>query len=107
MHVLKKASHCVGKRTNNQAEYEALLGALEAAKTLGGEELVCHLDSELVAKHLTGEYRVKDPELRKLWLKVQALKRCFRQVRFVNVPRTNSYIQEADRLVNQALDEAL
>jgi ribonuclease HI len=104
--VVKRASRCLGKRTNNQAEYEALIAALEAAVALGGEELTCHLDSELVAKHLTGEYRVKDPELRKLWLKVQQLKSCFRHVRFVNVPRTNGYIQEADRLVNEALDKA-
>jgi ribonuclease HI len=96
----------LGKRTNNQAEYEALIAALETAAALGAEEVTCHLDSELVAKHLTGEYKVKNPELRKLWNRAQNLKQCFKQVHFVNVPRTNSYIQEADRLVNQALDAA-
>lgn len=104
--VLKSGSRYLGKRTNNQAEYEALIAALEAAKAIGSGEVTCHLDSEVVAKHLKGEYRVRNPELRKLWTKVQELKQCFGKVSFVNVPRTNSYIQEADALVNQTLDKA-
>jgi ribonuclease HI len=104
--VLKSGSRYLGKRTNNQAEYEALIAALEAAKAIGNGEVTCHLDSEVVAKHLKGEYRVRNPELRKLWTKVQELKQCFGKVSFVNVPRTNSYIHEADALVNQTLDKA-
>lgn len=102
--ILKTRSHCLGERTNNQAEYEALIAALETAVALGAEEVTCYLDSELVVKHLTGEYKVKNPALLKLWSRVRELKQCFKQIRFVNVPRTNRYIQEADRLVNQALD---
>ena len=105
--VLKSGSRYLGKRTNNQAEYEALIAALEAAKAIGSEEVTCRLDSEVVAKHLKGEYRVRNPELRKLWIKVQELKQCFGKVSFVNVPRTNSYIQEADALVNLTLDKAV
>ena len=104
--VLKSGFRYLGKRTNNQAEYEALITALETAATLGTEEVTCHVDSEIVAKHLKGEYRVKNPELQKLWTKVQELKHCFKQVSFVHVPRTNGYIQEADKLVNKTLDEA-
>ncbi len=69
--------------------------------------MVFHLDSELVCRHLTGEYQVKNPELRKLWVKVQDLVRRFKRVQFVNVPRSNSFIQEADRLVNKRLDETV
>ena len=104
--VQKAEARYLGKRTNNQAEYEALIAALESAVGLGAEEVVCHLDSELVCKQLTGQYKVKNPELQKLWMKTRELKRCFKQVSFLNVPRTNSFIQEADRLVNQELDEA-
>jgi ribonuclease HI len=104
--VLKTRSRYLGERTNNQAEYEALIAALETAVALGAEEVTCYLDSELVAKHLTGEYKVKNPELQKLWSRARELKQCFKQIHFVNVPRTNSYIQEADKLVNQALDAA-
>jgi ribonuclease HI len=104
--ALKAESRFLGKRTNNQAEYEALIAALESAAKLGVEEIVCYLDSELVSKHLTGEYKVKNAELRMLWEKIQKLKGCFKSVRFVNVPRTNKFIQEADSLVNEQLDEA-
>jgi ribonuclease HI len=103
--VVKAESCFLGKRTNNQAEYEALIAALKAAVELDAKEAVCHLDSQLVCKHLTGEYRVKDPQLHKLWVKVQELKRCFTHIQFVNVPRTNQFIRQADFLVNQRLDE--
>jgi ribonuclease HI len=104
--VVKKQSRCLGVRTNNQAEYEALIAALESAAAIGAEELICHLDSEVVAKHLTGEYKVKNAALKQLWNRAQELKKRFKKVSFVNVPRTDRYIQEADRLVNEALDEA-
>ncbi|MCW4017731.1 MAG: ribonuclease HI family protein [Candidatus Bathyarchaeota archaeon] len=104
--VLKSDSRFLGKRTNNQAEYEGVLAGLEAAVTLGVSDVVFHLDSELVCRHLTGEYRVKNPELRKLWVKAQDLVRHFNRVQFVVVPRSNSFIQKADRLVNERLDEA-
>jgi len=104
--VLKTQSRFLGIRTNNQAEYEALIAALEAAILLGAEETICHLDSELVCRHLTGEYRVKNADLRKLWGKVQDLKRCFKLISYTSVPRTNRYIQKVDQLVNERLDEA-
>jgi ribonuclease HI len=100
-------SRYVGSRTNNQAEYEALIAALESAISLGAQEVLCHLDSELVVKQVTGEYRVKNKELKKLWNKVQELRQYFKKTSFVNVPRTNMYIQKADALVNEALDEKL
>lgn len=103
--VLDAGSRFLGKRTNNQAEYEALIFALETAENLGAEEVICHLDSELVGKHLTGKYKVKNPELKKLWNKTQQLTRRFKKVTFVNVSRTDSYIVKADELVNEILDE--
>ncbi len=104
--VLKAESRFLGRRTNNQAEYEALFGALEAAVAFQPEVVTCRLDSELVCKHLTGEYSVKDPELRRLYDKVIVLRGCFKKISFLNVPRTDRFIEEADRLVNDRLDEA-
>ena len=104
--VLMAKSRYVGLRTNNQAEYEALIMALESAVALGVEEVACHFDSELVAKQLTGEYAVKNLELRKLWNNAQELRKHFKKVSFMNVPRTNSQIQKADKLVNETLDAA-
>lgn len=103
--IIKADSHFIGEHTNNQAEYDALIAALEFAVANKVEEVVCHLDSELVAKQLKGEYRVKNFELQKLWCRAQELKRCFKKITFVNVPRTNVYIQRADALVNKTLDE--
>ena len=103
--VLATNSRYLGLRTNNQAEYEALIAALQFAATVNAEEVICHLDSELVAKQLTGEYTVKNSELRKLWRKIQELNRCFKNVRFISVPRSNIQIQKADTLVNAVLDE--
>ena len=103
--VLLAKSRYLGSRTNNQAEYEALIAALESAAELQAIEVTCHLDSQLVVKQLTGEYGVKNFELRKLWRKVQNLKKAFQKTSFVSVPRTNVQIQKADALVNEVLDQ--
>jgi ribonuclease HI len=105
--VLTSNSRFLGSRTNNQAEYEAVIAALKSAVALHVDEVVCHLDSELVVKQLTGEYTVKNAALRKLFNKVQELSRCFSKVSFINVPRTNIQIQKVDALVNGALDREL
>lgn len=103
--TVKADSSFIGVHTNNQAEYEALLMALKFASDTKAQEVVCHLDSELVAKQLNGEYTVKNHELKQLWRSVQELKKCFLKISFVNVPRSNSQIQRADELVNKTLDE--
>jgi len=102
--VLKRHSECIGVRTNNQAEYEALISALESASTLTYDEVICHLDSKLVVEQLNGRYKVKDSELRILWSKVQKLMEKFERVIFRHVPRTNSLIAAVDQMVNDALD---
>ncbi len=104
--ILKKHSKYVGIRTNNQAEYEALISALEFASGLNSQEVICYLDSELIVKHLNGEYRVTSPNLKILWLKVQELRQSFRKISFVHISRADSYIQVVDSLANQALDKA-
>ena len=103
--VLRSDRGFLGECTNNQAEYHALISALRAAAELGANEATCHLDSELVVKQLKGEYAVRNSGLRQLWRKVQELKTRFEVVKFLNVPRTNGFIQRADELVNQTLDE--
>jgi len=97
-------SRYVGVCTNNQAEYKALLAALETVAALKTETVTCHLDSELVVKQLSGEYRVKNKELKQLWQKVQEIKKQFSEAKFVNVPRSHRVIQKVDKLVNLTLD---
>ena len=77
--TVKADSRFIGVHTNNQAEYEALLMALKFASDKKTQEIVCHLDSELVAKQLNGQYAVKNNELWLLWRKVQQLKVCFKK----------------------------
>lgn len=105
--MVKRYSKYVGIRTNNQAEYEALISALKAAHELDGREVSCYLDSELVVKHLNGEYKVRNPKLKTLWLKVRELEQGFRRLSFMCVPRTDSHLQTVDRLANVAVDRAI
>ncbi len=102
--LLKKHSSYIGYRTNNQAEYEALIAGLKFALSAGAEEVSCFLDSQLVTKQLNGEYAVRNFELKKLWIKTQNLKKELSTVHFTNVPRNNPRIEKADQLLNETLD---
>ena len=104
--LLKTYSKYVGIRTNNQVEYEALISALESASKLTDQQVTCFIDSELIAKQLNGEYKVRNPRLKALWLKVQELKQSFERVTFKSIPRTDIHLRQVDRLANQALDRA-
>lgn len=95
-------SKYLGTGTNNQAEYTALLTGLELAKKHKINNLQCFLDSELVVKQLNKEYRVKDADLAKLFVKVWNLGQEFDSISFNHVRR--EFNKEADRLVNLALD---
>ena len=94
----------IGHATNNQAEYQAVLRALQEAKKLGLREVEFFLDSELVVRQLNQEYKIKDAELGKLFVKIWNLRQEFRRLTFRHLPREQNH--EADRLVNEALDEA-
>ncbi len=103
--VVKADSRFLGVRTNNQAEYEALISALDFALEAGADEVACYLDSELVGRQMKGEYSVKNLELRRLYLRAHALRVKFKKAEFYNVARSNSFISQADSLVNKTLDE--
>lgn len=101
-HLLKRY---IGETTNNQAEYQALIMALEEAKALGVTDADCRLDSELVVKQLNGQYKVKDTDLQAQFVKVWNLKQQFKTISFSHVRREQNKL--ADKLVNQAIDEHL
>lgn len=102
--TLKADAQFMGKRTNNQAEYEALLMALRYAVEQNAEEVTCHLDSELVTKQLNGQYQVKNAELQLLNRQAKTLLANFKKVSLISVPREHPQISRADALVNQTLD---
>ncbi len=95
---------CVGDCTNNQAEYKAIIKALELATAHCRKKLMCFMDSELVVKQLSGAYRIKNEKLRELFYILKDRERAFEEVVYNHTKRTNQFIQHADKLVNDALD---
>lgn len=71
--VLKEISRSIGRRTNNQAEYEALLYALRESRSLPAGPVVIRTDSELMYYQMNGRYRVRDAGLKPLHAAAQAL----------------------------------
>lgn len=100
--VVGTISRYIGNTTNNQAEYQALIAGLEEVRRLGGEEVECILDSELVVKQMQREYRVKHKDLAPLFMKVYNLSLQFKKISFRHVRREDN--RAADILVNKALD---
>lgn len=100
--VIAEISRYIGETTNNQAEYRALLAGIEKAKEIGAEELSFYLDSELVVKQLNREYKVKNPELAPLFVKIWNKTLEFKKVTFHHIRRELN--KEADRLANEAMD---
>ena len=100
--VLDEVAETIGVATNNVAEYRALLKGVERAAALGANEIELINDSELVARQLTGAYKVKHPAMKPLYEEAMAALRGFDAWRIRSVPRAQN--AEADRLVNEALD---
>lgn len=104
----KQYSEVLGEATNNEAEYQAVIFALEKFKALFGKKLAkstdidIKSDSELLVKQLNGEYKIMEPDLQPLFLKIWNLKLDFKKIKFSLIPREKN--KEADRLVNEALD---
>ena len=101
--VLKKHAEFIGKATNNQAEYKALIKGLELAKELNPQEVNCYLDSELVVKQMRQEYRVKDKDLQPLFIKAWNAAIKLKKVSYHHIGRELN--KEADKLLNLELDK--
>ena len=95
----------IGEATNNVAEYRAVLLGIELARQLGAKELEIVNDSELVARQIGGQYKVKHAGLKPPFLETMRELREFDHWSVRNVRRESN--ERADELVNQALDEAL
>ncbi len=109
--LAKKYGECIGNRTNNDAEYEALILGLQKIKLVLGKdkakkvEVSCLLDSELVVKQLNHEYRLKEERIQKYFIEIWNLMFDFAEVTFAHIPREKNKI--ADAMVNEALDGQL
>ena len=104
----KKYGEYIGITTNNEAEYKAAILALKKVKQLIGSDKSSEIivefivDSELLAKQLNGEYKIKDANLQSLFMELWNLKLDFSKVTFTHVLRNKN--KEADKLVNEVLD---
>ena len=101
--IAAEGSETIGRATNNQAEYEALTRALEAAADFGFDEVVVKGDSQLIVKQVRGEWDANDPELREKRVRVRELLEGFDEWSLDHVPREIN--SRADELANEALDE--
>ena len=94
-------SKFVGRVTNNQAEYMAVIAALEKTLSLGYDEVEIHADSELIVRQINGRYRVKNTNLKPLYLKTMELKSLLKNFTITHIPRNLN--SEADRLAGEAV----
>lgn len=105
----KRYTDFIGEnKTNNEAEYEALIFALKKLKSLLGSkrsketEVVCYSDSELIIKQLNHEYKLKDSKIQAYFVKIWNLMLDFGKVEFAHIPRERNTL--ADKLANEAMD---
>ncbi|MDI6717831.1 MAG: ribonuclease HI family protein [Patescibacteria group bacterium] len=104
----KKYSEYLGIKTNNEAEYEAVIFALKKAKQLIGKEkskkteIEIKSDSELIIMQLSGEYKLKEEKLIQPFIKIWNLKQDFKKVIFTHIFREQN--KKADTMVNKELD---
>ena len=106
--IIKSYGERLGIKTNNEAEYAAIVSALKKIKALFGKEktkkmkVEMRMDSELAMKQLTGQYKIENERIIPLFVAVWNLKIDFANVTFSHVPREKN--KEADKMVNEALD---
>lgn len=107
----KEYSEYIGdSRTNNEAEYEALVFAMKKTKALLGSQkakasrLSCYADSELMVKQLNHQYKLKDDKVQRYFIQIWNMMMDFESVDFVHIPREENGL--ADKLANRAMDMA-
>ena len=110
--IIKRFGEYLGDNlTNNEAEYQAVIFALKKFKAVFGKkiaevsEVEIRSDSELLAKQMSGIYKIEDEKIQRFFIEIWNLKIDFKGVKFKAIPREKN--KEADRLVNEALDQQM
>ncbi len=103
--IVAERSKYLGLATNNRAEYEAVILALEAAAELNAGAVTIFTDSQLIARQLTGRYKIKNPDLIPLHGRIKKLAAGFGSFKIVEIPREKN--KPADGLANKCLDGAV
>jgi ribonuclease HI len=101
--VIHEISEYIGTQTNNVAEYTALYRAFEyLSQVARGEKVEVKMDSELVIRQMKGEYKVKNPALKEIYVKSKELEKHFASVVYTHIRR--EFNSHADALANKAMD---
>jgi ribonuclease HI len=100
--IVKEVGKFIGRSTNNEAEYKAVIEGLKTCQILKADELEFYIDSLLVASQLNGKYKVKNPRMKNLFNEAKKLEQNFKKVVYTHVPREENFL--ADNLVNEVLD---
>jgi len=103
--ILEEYKEYIGITTNNVAEYKTLIKGLTLAKKYAPDEVHMIMDSELIIRHMRGEYKVKAEHLKLLFQEAKRKEQELRHVIYEEVPREQTMQARADMLVNQAIDE--
>lgn len=107
--INKNYSSYLGKKTNNEAEYEAVIFALKKLKALVGKdktkdlEVEVFMDSQLAVRQLSYEYKIESSNIVPLFVKIHNLRLAYKRIDFIHIPREKN--KDADKLVNMELDK--
>jgi ribonuclease HI len=100
--IIASISRCLGTTTNNQAEYRAIIAALEEALNLGAKQVTLYSDSKLVVEQINGRYKIKNTALRPLYTEIVKLTGALESFKIASIPREKN--TAADALANKALN---
>jgi ribonuclease HI len=102
--LLLETAATIGRATNNEAEYQALISGLSAALKFTTKKVIAYSDSQLMVNQVKGSWKLNDAKLQALFRKVISAEAEFDSVEYIHVPRETNEISRADRILNQALD---
>ena len=102
--VIKEIGKFIGRSTNNEAEYRAVMEALKMCGVKKDLDLEFFIDSLLVVSQLNGRFKVKEPRMKKYFNEIKLLEKNFKSVKYTHVERAKN--SEAERIVNEVLDNA-
>ena len=102
--IIKEIGKFIGRSTNNEAEYQAVVEALKTCGEKKNLDIEFFIDSLLIVNQLNGKFKVKEPRMKKYFNEIKLLEKNFRSVKYTHIERSKNY--SADKIVNEVLDNA-
>jgi len=102
--IIKEIGKFIGRSTNNEAEYQAVVEALKTCGEKKNLDIEFFIDSLLIVNQLNGKFKVKEPRMKKYFNEIKLLEKNFKSVKYTHIERSKNYA--ADKIVNEVLDNA-